>query len=362
MLERFLVPEKDQVLVSEASVRAATTAIFLKMGLTADDAEAASDVLIISDLRGCESHGVSNMLRKYVDAYGAGELNPQPVVKTLRESAVSATLDADGGLGIQVGPRAMQMAVDKAAEVGIGAVTVCNAGHFGMLAYYVLQALPHDMIGVAMVSAGGGVQVPLWGTEPVFGTQPIAWGAPAASLPPFVFDVATTQVALNKCALTRRVGSQIEPGWITGLDGEPILSAQDCPPYGQFFLLPFGGTRENGGHKGSGFAAIADIMAGILSSNGPGFMAKKDRHSLFVMAMRIDAFLDVGQFKSDMDHLLRKISTMKPVSGRSRVYYAGLLEHEETQRRQSRGIPYHREVVGWYHKISSELKLGFTLT
>jgi LDH2 family malate/lactate/ureidoglycolate dehydrogenase len=362
VLERFLVPEEQKVLVSEASIRAATTAIFLEMGLTAGDAETAADVLITSDLRGCESHGVSNMLRRYVEWYGAGELNPQPEVTTLRESAVSATLDADGGLGIQVGPKAMQMAVDKACDTGIGAVTVCNAGHFGMLAYYVLQALPHDMIGVAMVSAGGGVQVPLWGTEPVFGTQPIAWGAPAGNLPPFVFDVATTQVALNKCALTRRVGSQIEPGWITGLDGEPILSAQDCPPYGEFFLLPFGGTRENGGHKGAGFAAIADIMAGILSGNQPGFLAEKDRHSLFVMAIRIDAFIDTGRFKRDMDQLLERISTMRPVVGQPRVYYAGLLEHEETRRRQSDGIPYHREVVNWFDQISSEFKLGFTLT
>lgn len=362
MLERFLVPEKDQILVSESSVREATTAIFLRMGLAEDDAETAADVLITSDLRGCESHGVSNMLRRYVESYGAGELNPQPEVTTLRESAVSATLDADNGLGIQVGPKAMQMAVDKAADSGIGAVTVCNGGHFGMLAYYVLQALPHDMIGVAMVSAGGGVQVPLWGTEPVFGTQPIAWGAPAETLPPFVFDVATTQVALNKCALTRRVGSQVEPGWITGLDGEPILSAQDCPPYGEFFLLPFGGTRENGGHKGAGFAAIADIMAGILSGNQPGWMAKQDRHSLFIMAMRIDAFIDVDRFKGDMDCLLERIATMKPVAGQSRVYYAGLLEHEESRRRQINGIPYHREVVDWYEQISSELELGLSLT
>lgn len=361
MLKRFLVPEEEQVLVSESAVREATTALFLKMGMAAKDAETASDVLITSDVRGCESHGISNMLRRYIEGYQAGLLNPRPNLTALRESAVSATLDGDNGLGIQVGPQAMQMAVDKANETGIGAVTVCNAGHFGMLAYYVLQALPHDMIGIAMVSAGGEIQVPLWGTEPVFGTQPIAWGAPAASMPHFLFDVATTQVALNKCMLTRRVGSQVEPGWIAGLDGEPILSAQDCPDYLDFFLLPFGGTRENGGHKGTGFAAIADIMAGVLSGNQPGFMAKKSSNSLFVMAIRIDAFIDALQFKTDMDHLLKKISTMQPISGQSRVYYAGLLEHEEAQQRRRNGIPYHREVVDWFNQAALDLKLDCKL-
>lgn len=361
MLKRFLVPEADQVLVTEPAVRAATESIFSKMGLGDDDAKLATDVLILSDLRGCESHGVSNMLRNYLKSYEAGSMKPQPKVKVLRESPVSAALDADTGLGIQVGPKAMQMAIDKAKETGIGAVTVNNAGHFGMLAYYVLQALSHDMIGVAMVSAGGNVQVPLWGTEPVFGTQPIAWGAPASRHPPFVFDVATTQVALNKCALTRRVGSQLEPGWITGLDGEPILTPVDSPEYQEFFLLPFGGTRENGGHKGSGFAMIADIMAGILAGNRPGFLAEPGRHALFVMAIRIDAFLDPDDFQRDLDQLLEKVMTMKPIEGQERVCYAGLIEHEETERRLRDGIPYHREVVSWFNQTAADLKLDFSL-
>jgi LDH2 family malate/lactate/ureidoglycolate dehydrogenase len=361
MLKRFLVPPKDQVLVGDAAARAATEAVFERMGLPSEDARLAADVLITSDLRGCESHGVSNMLRAYVAMYQAERMNPVPDVKILRESPVSAAIDADTGLGIQVGPRAMEMAIAKAEATGMGAVTVSNGGHFGMLAYYALMALPHDMIGVAMVSAGGNLQVPLWGTEPVFGTQPLAWGAPAASKAPFVFDAATTQVAANKLMLTRRIGSQLEPGWITGLDGEPILESVDSPDYGGFFMLPFGGTRENGGHKGYGLAAIVDIMAGVLSGNRPGFLAEGGRHSLFVMAIKLEAFIDAGSFKADMDALLDRLSGMKPIRGQERVYYAGLLEHEETLERKANGIPYHREVVDWFNAAAQELDLDFTL-
>jgi LDH2 family malate/lactate/ureidoglycolate dehydrogenase len=361
MLKRFLVPEPDQVLVSEAAVRSATEAIFVKMGMTEKDAALATDVLITSDLRGCESHGVSNMLRSYVAMYERDLMNPRPDVKVLRESAVSATLDGDRGVGIQVCPGAMRMAIEKAEATGIGAVAVQNCGHVGMLAYYPLMALEHDMIGVCMVSAGGGLQVPLWGTEPVFGTHPIAWGAPTNKMPPFVFDVATTQVAANKLMLTRRIGSQLEPGWITGLDGNPIMDAVDSPEYGGFYMLPFGGTRENGGHKGTGFAAIVDIMAGILSGNGPGFLAGGARHSQFVMAMKVEAFTDAEQFKNELDQLLEKISDMPPIEGQERVYYAGLIEHEEVAKRKREGIPYHREVVDWFNSTANDLELNFSL-
>ncbi|MCZ6889677.1 MAG: Ldh family oxidoreductase, partial [Gammaproteobacteria bacterium] len=261
---------------------------------------------------------------------------------------------------LHVGPAAMELAMDKADEFGIGAVAVQNCGHVGMLAYYPLMAIERDMIGVCMVSAGGSIMVPTFGAEPAFGTQPIAWAAPADQMPPFVFDVATTQVAANKLMLARRIGSKLEPGWITGLDGDPIMEPVDAPNYGDFFMLPFGGTRENGGHKGFGFAVIADIMSGILSGNGPGFIAEQ-QFSQFVMAFRIDAFLDVAVFKSDMDKLLGKLANTKPAPGHDRVYYAGLMEHEEVQRRTADGIPYHKEVVDWFNSASAELKLNFAL-
>ena len=358
MLKHFLVPEADQVLVSEATARTGTQALFERMGMAAEDAALCADVLITSDLRGCESHGISNMVRQYLRAYEHGSMNPTPDVQTVHESPVSATLDADRGIGLQVGPRAMRIAIEKAEEFGIGAVGVRNCGHVGMLAYYPLMAIEKDMIGVCMVSAGGSIMVPTFGSETVFGTHPIGWGAPAGAMPPFVFDVATTQVAANKLGLAKRIGSRLEPGWISDLNGKPIMEAVDAPDFGSFYMLPFGGTRENGSHKGFGFAAVADIMAGMLSGNGPGFVAGGERHSQFVMAFKVGAFTDLAGFKDDMDTLLGKLSGMTPAPGCERVYYAGLIEHEEAQRRKADGIPYHREVVEWFNGASAELNLN----
>ena len=333
-------------------------ALFVAMGLTQEDAELAADVLVVADLRGCESHGVSNMVRRYVEMYADGRLNPRPNIKVVRESTVSATIDADLGIGLHVGSKAMDLAIEKAHSHGIGSVAVQSCGHVGMLAYYPMQAIEHDMIGVCMVSAGGGIMVPTFGSTPAFGTHPIAWAAPADKMPPFVFDVATTQVAANKLGLTRRIGSKLEPGWICDLEGRPIMDAVDTPAFGKFNMLPLGGTRENGSHKGYGFALIADIMSGILSGNGPGVFAGGVHTSQFVMALKIDAFLNIADFKADMDKLLRHLSDMQPAPGHNRVYYAGLMEHEETLMRREHGIPYHREVVEWFNQTSQEHKLG----
>ena len=358
MLKHFLVPEKDAVRVSESSARSGMEALFQAMGVQESDAKLAADVLILSDLRGCESHGVSNMVRRYLEMYADGRLNPTPNVKVIRESAVSTTLDADRGIGLHVGPKAMDIAIEKADKYGMGAVAVQRCGHVGMLAYYPLQAVRQDMIGVCMVSAGGTIMVPTFGSKTAFGTHPIAWAAPAKEMPPFVFDVATTQVAANKLGLTRRIGSKLEPGWICDLEGRPIMDNVDTPEYGQFNMLPFGGTRENGSHKGYGFALIADIMSGILSGNGPGYFAGGVETSQFVMAFKIDAFLDLLKFKEDMDAILTHLVEMKPAPGHERVYYAGLMEHEETQERQANGIPYHREVVEWFNGVSETYRLG----
>ena len=100
MLERFFVPEEDRIYVDQQQMRAAAEAIFRKMGQTDDDAVLSADVLMLSDLRGCESHGVSNMLASYVEQYGAGTINPRPNVRVIRESDTTATLDCDTG-GVQ---------------------------------------------------------------------------------------------------------------------------------------------------------------------------------------------------------------------------------------------------------------------
>src|SRR5262250_344147 len=146
ILERFKVPPKDQVLVSEAALRRTVAQIFEKLGVSHEDSAEAADVLTMTDLRGVETHGVSNMLRAYVRDYKAGKLDPRPGWRIARESPGTAVIDAEKRLGVIMGPRAMRKAVEKARNVGVGIVTVFNSGHFGAIGHYAMQAAEQNMI------------------------------------------------------------------------------------------------------------------------------------------------------------------------------------------------------------------------
>src|SRR6266513_4883011 len=166
ILERFKVPEKDQVLVSEAALRTTVTQIFQKLGVSPEDSAEAADVLTMTDLRGVETHGVSNMLRAYVRDYRAGKLDPRPGWRLVRESLGTAVIDAERRLGIIVGPKAMRLAIDKARAVGVGIVTVYNSGHFGAIGHFAMQAAMQDMVGVCFTGAGLSV-VPTFASKPM---------------------------------------------------------------------------------------------------------------------------------------------------------------------------------------------------
>ncbi len=222
ILERFKVPAKDQVLVPEAALRRTVTEIFEKLGVSREDSAEAADVLTMTDLRGVETHGVSNMLRAYVRDYKAGKLNPSPGWRLERQSPATAVIDAEKRLGIIVGPKAMRLAIEKARAVGVGVVTVHNSGHFGAIGHFAMQAAMQDMVGVCFTAAGLHV-VPTFASKPLLGTNPIALAAPARHEAPMLFDAATSAIAGNKIRLAMRVGSPLLPGWVTDKDGNPIM-------------------------------------------------------------------------------------------------------------------------------------------
>ncbi len=336
-------------------MRAATEAVFLAMGLREPDAVLSADVLITNDLRGVETHGVSNMLRSYVAGYRDGSLNPRPSVKVERESDTSAIVNGDGGLGLHVAPLAMRMAMDKARSMGMASANVHNVGHMGGAGYHAMLAAEAGMIGLAMSTSGGVRMLPTFGAKPMLGTNPIAWAAPAGEMPPFLFDIGTTQVAGNKTALAKRVGAKMLPGWIARPDGTPIMEEADLPD--EFWILPFGGTREQGSHKGYGFASIIDVMGSTLTGVGPGFVYSGSGFHL--SAWNIEAFTDLAQFRSDMDGWLRGLVETRPAPGEERVLYPGLSEAEETELRTREGIPYHSEVIEWFRRMEKELGLSF---
>jgi L-2-hydroxycarboxylate dehydrogenase (NAD+) len=354
ILERFKVPAKDQVLVSEAALRRTVTQIFEKLGLSAEDAAMAGEVLTMTDLRGVETHGVSNMLRAYVRDYKAGKLNPAPGLRVTRESPGTAVIDAERRLGIVIGPRAMQLAIDKARRVGVGVVTVFNSGHFGAIGHYAMQAAAQDMVGVCFTGAGLSV-VPTFAAKPLLGTNPIALAAPARHEAPMLFDAATSAIAGNKIRLAMRVGSPLLPGWVTDKDGTPIMEEKPVFDRDDVFQAPLGGTREQGSHKGYGLALMAEVLSTVLAGALPTMLTPGSGSKNHFAAYDIAAFTDLEQFKDTMDAMLKTLRTATPAPGESRVLYPGLSEAEELLHRRANGIPLHTEVVEWFAECTSEM-------
>ena len=354
MLDRFKVPDADQVRVSEAALRQTVTAIFARLGVPAADAAEGADVLVMTDLRGVDTHGVSNMLRSYVQSYQKGDYNPQPNWRIVRESPGTAVIDADGGLGIILGPKAMRLAIEKARTVGVGIVTMYNGRHLGAVGHHAMLAAQEDMIGMCMTATQPGV-VPTFGAEPRFGTNPVSIAAPAKSQPAVLFDAATCSIANNKVRLAERLGTNLLPGWVTDTEGNPIMEETPPTARGDYFLLPLGATRELGSHKGYGLALMVETLSTLLSGMLPYGLDRSTGYKHYFAAYNIAAFTDVEAFKEHMDHTLHWLRETKPAPGHERVIYPGLLEYEEEQERRAHGIPLHTEVIQWFGKITSEL-------
>ena len=358
MAGRFDVPEDIAVRVAADDMRATVEAIFRALGAPEPDAVRSTDVLVWADLHGVDSHGVSNMMPVYVAGMRDGWINPAPVWKVVRDAPATATVDSDRGLGLTVGPQAMNLAMDKAEACGIGSVVVTNGRHFGAAGYHAALAPQRDMIGVAM-TVGGLHVAPTFGSKAMVGLNPIAVGVPARDEAPFLFDASMSSVAGNKIRILQRLGQSVLPGWIARPDGTPIMEESPVPD--EFLMLPVGATRELGSHKGYGLAVMVDILSGLLGGDRAGFLRRPQDVSHHFLAYRVDAFTELEAFKDEMDVFLRGLRETPPAPGEERVLYAGLPEHETQLERRERGIPYHPSVLEWFKTTADELGVAHRL-
>lgn len=327
------------------------------------DAELASEVLATSDLRGIESHGVAR-LHTYFDMLQLGRINPRPEIRIVRQSPSTATVDGDNGLGLVVGPRANAIAMEKAQEVGTGWVSVCNTNHFGIAGYYVLEALKQDLIGWAMTNSTKLV-APLWGGERMLGTNPIAIAFPGQKHPPIVIDMATSACAYGKVEMARRKGEPVPEGWI--VDHEGYVSEDPNKMINGGALLPLGSFRDMGGHKGFCLATMVDVLCCVLSGANwgpwaPPFALRQEIPARsvgkgighFFGAMKIEAFVDPDEFKSQIDDWIETFQKTKPQPGTPGVVIPGTPEREAHRQRSQSGIDLVLPVVAELEDISQQ--------
>ena len=354
MLERFKVPEDIAVRVTPATMHSAVERIFMALGMSDVDAAQCADVLTYADVRGIDSHGVSNMMQSYVAGLKSSRINAQPAMQRVRDLPAAVSVDCDRGLGLSQGKELMALACERAKTNGIAVVTAFNGGHYGPCAYFAHLALEHDMIGVSM-TAGSLRMAPTHGAEPLLGLNPIGIAAPAKDEVPFIFDASMSSVAVNKIRLLKRIDGKVLPGWIAAADGTPIMAEAGVPDH--FLMLPLGGTREIGSHKGFGLSMLIEVLCCALTGTGAG-PHRRQGIAHYFMAYNIAAFTEIDTFKADMDAYLRSILDCKPAPCESRVVYPGIPEHEAEVDRSAHGIPYHPEVLEWFSGVMGELGIA----
>jgi LDH2 family malate/lactate/ureidoglycolate dehydrogenase len=356
------LPAETYIRVAPDLLRAFTRDVFVALGVPVDDAGIAADILVHSDVLGIDSHGVARLAGHpgYVPGLKKGYVKAVAVPSIVRETVSTALVDGDAGLGGVVSTRAIEVAIAKARQTGVGAVTVRNSHHFGIACHYAMLALPHDLIGLAMTNAAPQV-VPTYGKHALLGTNPLSFAAPTGSERPFILDMATSVGAAGKVEIAQRVGKPIADGWLVDPDGRPTVDPATLWNGGA--LLPLGSKPELASYKGFGLAVMVDVLCGVLS--GAGFSSLLDLETWdtghFFLALDVAAFQPLERFKSMMDAMLLTLRNAEPAPGANRVYVHGERELDAERDRVANGVPLHPSVVESLRGLAEEYNVAFVV-
>jgi len=340
-------------------------------GVPEPDAAIIADVLIESDKRGIESHGIGRLKPIYLDRIKAGILNPVTRIEVVRDQLTAAVLDGHNGMGHVVGVRAMEMAIEKARTYGMGMVAVRNSTHYGIAGYYVTMATDAGMIGVSGTNARPSI-APTGGVENMLGTNPLTWGLPTDEPFPFVLDCATSVSQRGKIEVYERAGKELPPGWVIGADGrmrtDTAQVLKDLTT-GQAALTPLGGIgEETAGYKGYGYATIVEILSAALQDgswmkalNGTDADGKRIPYPLghFFMAINPEFFMGLETFKRIAGTICRELRASNRMPGWERIYTAGEKEWDARRERLEKGCPIPPALQRVMVEIRNQYKLPY---
>ncbi len=326
--------------------------ILKKLGLNENDAKTVSKILIEADLRGISSHGIAR-LPIYAKRIEYGLINPKPAIKVLKENQTSALLDADNGMGHIASYQAMELCIKKAKISGTASVAVKNSNHFGINAYYTMMATKANLIGMAFTNTSP-LMAPFGGRERLLGSNPLSIAIPAGNEPDVVIDMATSVAARGKLEVAERKGESIPKDWAIDEKGEATIDPRKGLAGA---LLPFGGP------KGYGLAIFVDIVSGIITGSnfGPNCgslfedLDRPQNIGHFFLAINIENFIEIKEFKKKMDIMIQNIKTSKKAVGFQRIYMPGEIEYDKHIELLKNGIKLSENTIEQLNKLAQNL-------
>lgn len=330
------------------------TTVFTAWGMAEEHADTAATIMVETDLSGVDSHGIG-MLPHYQKLLREGRLDPRATPIILRDNGVAVLVDGQKAIGHVPAHFATELAIEKAREHGIGVAAVTNSNHYGAAGWYARMAAEEGMICISLTNSSH-LLVPVNGTEPALGTNPIAFSAPTRDPErPVLLDMATTTVAYGKVSIARRAGKPLPPGWAINEEGGPELDSARASDARR--LAPLGGTREQGAHKGYGLALMVEILCATLTGAGSGQL----RTGHFFLVLNPAAFRDREGFQADLEDLLARLRGNAPADPASPVIIPGDPEHDTTVERQRDGIPMVQTLVEEVRAVCEESGAAFIL-
>jgi len=305
-------------------------------GMTEADARVTAEVLVTTDTWGTHTHG-TKQLRNLLKNFREGRMDVKARAELVGEGPGWARFDGHASMPMPTSVRAMETAIAKARNTGIGIATVNNSGHYGAAGYYAWLATRQDMIGLSFTNVDPGVAAP-GSRGSVLGTNPLAYAVPASQEHPVMLDIATSVVAASKIYALRQLGKPLPEGWIVDGEGLPTTDPSQYPLAGT--LMPMAG------HKGYGIGFLVEVLTGVL---GGGAFGSDVRSWVFgpalpvnqshtFIAIHVDAFEPVTVFKQRMDALIRQIKDAPKAKGVDRIWLPGEKEWEYREKALADGI------------------------
>ncbi|MGI6776754.1 MAG: Ldh family oxidoreductase [Acetivibrionales bacterium] len=343
---------------------------FKGLGVPEEDAKVCAEVLITADKRGIDSHGAGRFKTIYYDRIKEGIQNPVTKFEIIKDSPATAVVDGHHGMGHVIGTRAMQMAIDKAKQYGMGMVAVRNSTHYGIAGYYGLMAIEQGMIGITGSNARPSI-APTFGVENMLGTNPLTFGMPTDEEFPFVLDCATSVSQRGKIEVYDRANKELPKGWVIDENGNTRTDTHQILEdlvTGKAALTPLGGIGEDtAGYKGYGYATVVEILCAALQNGAflKGLSGRDEdgnhipyKLGHFFIAINVSSFIDLNVFKKIAGTILRQLRNSKKMPGESRIYTAGEKEYLAWLDRKDKGVPLNESLQKQFLTVKKEQGLN----
>lgn len=349
-------------------------AAFMKVGVPKKDAEICVDVLLESDRRGIESHGINRFKPFYIDRILKHIQEPITKIEILKDTPTTAVLDGHNGMGMVIAHQAMNMAITKAKQLGLGMVVVRNSTHFGIAGYYATMATKHGLIGMTGTNARPSI-APTFGVENMLGTNPLTFAVPTDEEFPFILDAATSITQRGRIEYYARNNQETPAGLVIGHDGKAQTDSKQILTdlvSGKAALSPLGGIGEElGGYKGYGYATLVEIFSSALQAGSflhqlsgvaEDGTARPIPVGHFFLAINPDFFMGLENLQHTTGEILRQLRASKKAPNHDRIYTAGEKEYLTWLERKDKGVPIGLDLQNEFKQVRDSLKLDFTFS